>query len=83
MVTRDIESHQYEVSRRSPSRTDVGGPGSQPHQSQIWLRYEQKAENYLGLLKLACCLLWFRRYLRLSGLKESLSGRARPMRGSR
>jgi putative transposase len=33
----------------------------------LLVRYEKKAVNYLGLLKLACCLLWFRRYLRLSG----------------
>ena len=32
----------------------------------LLVRYEKKAVNYLGLLKLACCLLWFRRYLRLS-----------------
>jgi len=31
----------------------------------VLVRYE-KAENYLGLLKLACCLIWFRRYLRLT-----------------
>ena len=31
----------------------------------LLIRYEKKAENYLGLLKLACCLIWFRRYLRL------------------
>jgi putative transposase len=33
----------------------------------LLVRYEKKAENYLGLLKLACCLIWFRRYLRLVG----------------
>jgi putative transposase len=32
----------------------------------ILIRWEKKAENYLGLLKLACALLWFRRYHRLS-----------------
>jgi putative transposase len=31
----------------------------------ILIRWEKKAENYLGLLKLACALLWFRRYHRL------------------
>jgi putative transposase len=35
----------------------------------LLVRYEKKAENDLGLLKLACCLLWFRRYLRLSSLR--------------
>ncbi len=33
----------------------------------LLVRYEKNAENYLGLLKLACGLLWFRRYLRLTG----------------
>ena len=33
----------------------------------LLVRYEKKAENHLGLLKLACCLIWFRRYLRLIG----------------
>ena len=31
----------------------------------ILIRWDKKSENYLGLLKLACCLLWFRRYHRL------------------
>ena len=32
----------------------------------ILIRWEKKPENYLGLLKLACALLWFRRYHRLT-----------------
>jgi putative transposase len=32
----------------------------------ILIRWEKKAENYLGLLQLACGLLWFRRLHRLS-----------------
>ena len=32
----------------------------------LLVRFEKKADNYLGLLKLACCLIWFRRYLRLT-----------------
>jgi putative transposase len=35
----------------------------------LLVRYEKKAQNYLGLLKLACCLLWFRRYLKLIGAR--------------
>ena len=35
----------------------------------LLVRYEKKPENYLGLLKLACGLLWTRRYLRLTGLR--------------
>jgi hypothetical protein len=32
----------------------------------ILIRWEKKAANYRGLLKLACALLWFRRHHRLS-----------------
>ncbi len=32
----------------------------------ILVRYEKKAANYLGLVKLACILLWYRRQHRLS-----------------
>jgi transposase len=32
----------------------------------ILIRWDKKACNYLGLLKLACALLWFRRYTRLA-----------------
>jgi len=35
----------------------------------ILVRWDKKAANYLGLLKLACALLWFRRYLRLSRVR--------------
>lgn len=31
----------------------------------ILVRYERKASNYLGLIQLACALLWFRRLHRL------------------
>ena len=34
--------------------------------SAILFRWDKTAENYLGLLKLACALLWFRRYHRLT-----------------
>ena len=62
---------------------DERPPRPRPHKARRWVvertlawlskcrgllvRYEKKAENYLGLLTLACCLLWFRRYLRLTG----------------
>jgi putative transposase len=35
----------------------------------ILVRYEKKASNYLGLIKLACILLWYRRQHRLSLLR--------------
>ena len=31
----------------------------------ILIRYHKKAENYLGLIQLACALLWYRRLHRL------------------
>ena len=33
----------------------------------ILVRWDKKAANYLGLLKLACTLLWYRRHRRLAG----------------
>jgi DDE family transposase len=35
----------------------------------ILVRYEKKATNYLGLIKVACILLWYRRHHRLSLLR--------------
>jgi putative transposase len=35
----------------------------------ILVRYEKKASNYLGMIKLACILLWHRRQHRLSLLR--------------
>ena len=35
----------------------------------ILVRYEKKATNYLGLIKVACILLWYRRQHRLSLLR--------------
>jgi putative transposase len=32
----------------------------------ILVRYDKKASNYLGLIKLACALIWYRRHYRLS-----------------
>ena len=32
----------------------------------ILVRYEKKSCNYLGLIQLACALLWYRRQYRLS-----------------
>jgi putative transposase len=34
----------------------------------ILVRYDKKASNYLGLLKLACALIWYRRYARLAAM---------------
>lgn len=35
----------------------------------ILVRYEKKSSNYLGMIKLACILLWYRRQHRLSLLR--------------
>lgn len=35
----------------------------------ILVRYDKKAQNYLALLQLACGLIWYRRYHRLSLLR--------------
>jgi putative transposase len=35
----------------------------------ILVRYEKRASNYLGLIKVACILLWYRRRHRLSLLR--------------
>lgn len=35
----------------------------------ILVRYDKKASNYLGLVQLACALLWFRRQWRLAFLR--------------
>jgi putative transposase len=34
----------------------------------LLVRYEKKSSNYLGLVQLACALIWFRRYHRLTVL---------------
>jgi putative transposase len=38
----------------------------------ILVRYNKRAENYLGLIQLACSLLWYRRFRRLC--KEPVLG---------
>jgi putative transposase len=35
----------------------------------LLIRYDKKGRNYLGLIKLACILLWYRRHHRLSLLR--------------
>lgn len=35
----------------------------------LLVRYDKKASNYLAFLQLACALLWFRRFVRLSVLR--------------
>ncbi len=35
----------------------------------LLVRYDKKARNYLGMIKLACALLWYRRQQRLTLLR--------------
>ena len=35
----------------------------------LLVRYDKKSQNYLALIKLACALLWYRRYHRLAILR--------------
>jgi putative transposase len=46
------------LGRRAHARVAAEVPGDS-------IRYDKKAENYLGLMKLACALLWFRRLFKL------------------
>ena len=38
----------------------------------ILVRYDKKASNYLGLLQLACALIWYRRQWGLDNLRQLL-----------
>jgi putative transposase len=40
----------------------------------ILIRYDKKAENYLGLIQLACALLWYRRLHRLGCCPNDATG---------
>jgi putative transposase len=44
----------------------------------ILIRWEKQPENYLGLLELACGLVWFRRYHRLVHPTQGRGSRALP-----
>jgi putative transposase len=53
--------------RHKPRRWVVERTIAWLHQCRgLLIRWEREAANYLGLLKLACALLWFRRYHRLT-----------------
>ena len=73
-VDHDFDPHIALIRAERPAR-------SKPHQPRRWVvertlawlskcrailvRWDKKAKNYLGLLKLACILLWLRRLRRL------------------
>lgn len=80
-----VEGHNYipHIRRIGEEKKDVAGRKRYPARRWVvertlgWLskcrailvRYEKKAANYLGLIKVACILLWYRRQHRLSLLR--------------
>lgn len=65
----------------------LDGRGEQRHPARRWvvertlawlskcrailIRYDKKAQNYLGLIQLACALLWYRRLHRLKEIEAN------------
>lgn len=65
------ENKDLEVKKRYPARRWVVERtlGWLSKCRAILVRYDKKAANYVGLIKLACALLWYRRQHRLSLLR--------------
>lgn len=77
-----IAAHGYEGHVRRIGEEKLDGRGEKSHPARRWVvertwawlskcrgllvRYEKKACNYLGMLKLACALLWYRRWWMLT-----------------
>jgi putative transposase len=75
------EAHGYVPHIRKIGEEKLDPQGRKRHPARRWVvertlswlskcrallvRYDKKAQNYLGLLQLACALLWFRRMLRI------------------
>ena len=75
-------AHGYEAHVRRIGEEELGEQQRERYPARRWVvertlawlsrcrgllvRYEKKAENYLGLLQWACALLWYRRLVRLS-----------------
>jgi putative transposase len=78
-----VATYQYtpHIRRIGAEKLDPNGQKSYPARRWVvertlaWLskcrgllvRYEKKAVNFLGLLQLACALIWMRRWAQLSG----------------
>ena len=74
--------HGYEAHIRRIGEEKLDDCGEKRHPARRWVvertlgwlskcrsllvRYDKKARNYLGLLQLACGLLWYRRWWRLT-----------------
>jgi putative transposase len=61
---KDLEGNKHYPARRWVVERTLGWLSK--CRSILVLRYEKKAANYLGLIKVACILLWYRRQHRLS-----------------
>jgi len=76
------EAHNYVPHIRKIGEEKLDLHGRKRHPARRWVvertlswlskcrallvRYDKKARNHLGLLQLACALLWFRRMLRIA-----------------
>lgn len=60
---KDIKGHKTKKARRWVVERTIGWLN---RCRGILIRYEKKAENYLGAVQLACALLWYRRCDRLT-----------------
>ena len=79
-----VADHQYQPHIRKIGEEKLDEQGEKRHPARRWVvertlawlskcrailvRYDKKAQNYLALLKLACGLLWYRRYNQLSAV---------------
>jgi putative transposase len=80
-----VAEHMYIPHIRRIGEEKLDEHGEQRHPARRWVvertlawlskcrailvRYDKKAQNYLALLKLACALIWYRRYNRLCILR--------------
>lgn len=80
-----VAQHGYIVHIQRIGEEKLGTHHEQKHPARRWVvertlawlskcrailvRYDKKARNYLALLKLACSLIWYRRYNQLSLLR--------------
>ena len=80
-----VEEHGYVGHIRRIGEEKIDDSGEKRHPARRWVverrlawlskcrarlvRYDKKSSNYLGLIKLACALLWYRRQHRLALLR--------------
>lgn len=80
-----VAEHDYIPHIRQIGEEKLDGYGEKTHPARRWVvertlawlskcrgilvRYDKKSQNYLALIKLACALLWYRRYHRLAVLR--------------